>query len=222
MTRTAMLLSVLVVAVAPMGCNKKDKGSKNPDESAETDKDPMEELKGIPAAIQAEVDMVLQPITDVDVVIDKVTTMPERLGVDPKGLRAMASASLKDGTIAVNIDIAADAKAEIEGVLQTIKGIGVGLKETPQRAATATKNIVAQGAKAAALVAKLTAKYQAKLSSPFTKDEEKLKIQADLDMIVKLDADIKTTVGEAKSTVMSLPSKGTEALAKITAAFTAG
>ncbi|MBK6917581.1 MAG: hypothetical protein IPH07_09290 [Deltaproteobacteria bacterium] len=222
MTRTAVLLSLVVLTAAPLGCQKKDKETKNPDDAAESDKDPLEELKGIPVAIQAEVDGVLKPITDVDVVIDQVTTMPERLGVDPKGLRAMASASLKDGTIAVNLDIGADAKAEIEGVLATIKGIGIGLKETPQRVPVAAKNIVAQGAKAAALVAKLTAKFQAKLSSPFTKAEEKLKIQADLDAVMKLDVDIKTTVNEAKSTVMGLPAKGTEALAKITAAFTAG
>ncbi len=220
--RIIIALSLVTLAMGPLACEKKDKGTKNPDDAGESDKDPLTELQSIPGAIQAEVDMVLKPITDVDVVIDQVSTMPSRLGVDAKGLRGMASASLTNGEVAVNLDISAEAKAEIVAVLETIKGIGVGLKETPQRAATATKNIVAQGAKAAALVAKLTAKYQAKLSSPLTKAEEKLKIQAELDGVMKVDADIKAMVGEAKSTVTSLPAKGTEALAKITAAFTAG
>ena len=222
MQRLTIALSLVTLVALPLACEKKDKGTKNPDEASDSDKDPMAELQGIPGQIQAEVDLVLKPITDVDVVIDQVTTMPDRLGVDAKGLRAMASASLTNGEVAVNLDISADAKAEVVAVLETVKGIGVGLKETPQRATTATKNIVALGAKATALVAKLTAKYQAKLSSPFTKAEEKVKLQAELDGIVKVDADIKAMIGEAKSTVTGLPAKGTEAMAKITAAFTAG
>ena len=222
MQRTILAVSLLALIVAPTGCAKKDKKSKSPDEAAESDKDPLEELKGIPAAIQAEVDFVLQPINDVDVVIEAFASMPGRLGVDAKGLMGMASASFGDGKVEVNMEVSAEAKAEIEGLLKTVKGIGVGLKEMPQRVPVATKNILGHGAKAVGLVTKLTAKYQAKLSSPFTKADEKLKIQGELDIVVKLDADIKATVGDAKNTVMGLPSKGTEALAKITAAFAAG
>lgn len=222
MQRITLALSLLALVVAPMGCGKKDKQSKNPDEAAESDKDPLEELKGIPVAIQAEVDMVLQPINDVDVVIEQISSMPGRLGVDAKGLMGLASASLNDGKVEVNIDVSAEAKAEVEALLNTVKGIGIGLKELPQRVPVATKNIVGHGAKAVGLVTSLTAKYQAKLSSPFTKADEKLKIQGELDMVVKLDGEIKATVGTAKETVMSLPAKGTEALAKITAAFAAG
>ncbi len=222
MQRITIAITLLALAATPLACNKKDKGSANPDDASggkDGDKDPLEALKNIPNEIQAEVDTVLQPITDVDVVVEQLTTIPDRYKIDAKGLRAMASASFNNGEVSVKIDVAADAKAEIETLLATIKGIGVGLKETPQRAATATKNIVALGAKSAALVTKLTAKYQAKLKSPFAKAEEKLKIQAELDAVIKLDTDIKAIIGDAKQTVTSLPSKGTEALAKITAAF---
>jgi hypothetical protein len=51
------------------------------------------------------------------------------------------------------------------------------------------------------------------------KAEEKAKIQADLATIMKLDSDIKTIIGDAKQTVTGLPAKGTEAMAKLTAAF---
>ncbi|MBC8073032.1 MAG: hypothetical protein IAG13_32215 [Deltaproteobacteria bacterium] len=219
MQRLTLALTLVTLVAAPLGCAKQDKGTKNPDQDSKSDKDPLEELKDVPNQIQAEVDGVLKPITDVDVVIEQVSTMPGRLGVDAAGLRGLASASLTNGEVAINLDITAEAKAEVQAVLDTIKGIGVGLKETPKRATAATQNIVALGAKSAALVAKLTAKYQAKLSSPLTKAEEKLKIQAELDSVVKLDADIKAVVGDAKSTVMGLPAKGTEAMAKITAAF---
>lgn len=219
MKKIPSLLALCVVIALPLGCNKKDKGTENPDEAADSDVDPLDELKSIPDQIQAEIDMVLQPINDVDVVIDQVTTMPDRLGVDAAALRGLAKASLENGSVSVDLDVSAEVKGEIEAVLQTVQGIATGLKETPERVTAATKNIVALGAKATALVGKLQAKYQAKLSNPFTKAEEKAAIQAELDMVIKLDADIKGIVADAKATVTGLPAKGTEALAKLTAAF---
>lgn len=222
MKRITLLVALCAVSIAPLGCSKKDKGSTNPDEAAETEGDPLEELKSIPDQIQAEVDMVLQPINDVDVVVEQMTSLPTKYNIDAASLSGLAKASLEGGEVSVDLDVEAEAKAEIETLLETVKGIAVGLKETPDRATAATKNIVALGAKATGLAAKLQTKYQAKLSSPFTKAEEKAQIQAELDTVIKLDADIKGIVGEAKSTVTSLPAKGTEAMAKLTAAFAGG
>lgn len=222
MKRIPALLVICAVVALPMGCSKKDKGSANPDDASDADSDPLAELQSIPDQIQAEVDLVLQPITDVDVVIDQVTTMPSRLGVDAGGLQALAKASLADGQVSIDLDVEADAKAEIETLIETIQGIAVGLKETPERATVAAKNIVELGGKAAALTAALTAKYQAKLANPLLKAEAKAEMQAELDLVVKLDADIKTLVNDAKSTVTALPAKGTEAMAKLTAAFAGG
>jgi hypothetical protein len=222
MKKISVLIALAVLAAAPMACNKKDKGSKNPDETAEAEGDPLEELKSIPTQIQAEVDGVLKPITDVDVVVEQFGSMPSRLGIDAAGLRGMAKASFDGGEVAVNLEISAEAKAEVEALLATVKGIGTGLKEVPQRATVATKNIVALGAKAAALAAKVTPKIQAKLSSPFTKAEEKVKLQADLAAVAQIKGDIQGTVSDAKATVMGVPAKGTEALAKLTAAFAGG
>jgi hypothetical protein len=222
MKKLSVFIALAVLAAAPMACNKKDKASKNPDETAETEGDPLEELKSIPTQIQAEVDGVLKPITDVDVVVEAFTSMPSRLGIDANGLRGMAKASFDGGQVSIDASMSAEAKAEVEALLATVKGIGSGLKETPERAAVATKNIVALGAKAVALAAKVTPKLQAKLSSPFTKADEKVKVQADLAAVATIKADIQGTVSEAKSTVMGIPAKGTEALAKLTAAFAGG
>lgn len=222
MSRASLLFLLSVTLAAPsLGCGKKDKGSTNPDEAAEAEGevDPLAELQAIPTQVQAEVDLVLQPITDVDVVIDQVTSMPQTLGVDAASLEGLAKASLENGEVAVNLDIAADAKAEVEAVLVKIQGIVTGLKETPERVKTATGNIVALGTKATGLVGKLTAKYQAKLSNPLLEADAKAKIQADLDTVIKLDAEIKATINDAKTTVTSLPDKGKEALVKLTAAF---
>jgi hypothetical protein len=223
MSRASLLFLLAVTLAAPLsGCEKKDKGTTNPDEAAEGEVDPLEELKAIPTQVQAEVDVVLQPITDVDVVIDQVTSMPQTLGLDAASLRGLAKASLENGQVSVDLDIAAEAKAEVEAVLVKITGIVTGLEETPERVKTATGNIVALGTKATGLVTKLTAQYQAKLSNPLLKADAKVKLQADLATVVQLDADIKGTITDAKATVMSLPDKGKDALVKLTAAFAGG
>ena len=241
MTRTALLLLLSVALASPLtACKKNDKGTDNPDDASESDVDPLEELKSIPDQVQAEVDVVLQPINDVDVVIDQIAAMPGEMGIDAASLTAMAKASLEgaasasaeNGEISIEIDaaatadVAAEAKAEVEAkikeVLVTINGIIVGLRATPERVKTATTNIVGLGTKGAALVTTLTGKLQAKLANPLLKADAKLKLQADLDLVIKLDADIKATVADAKATVGELPSKGKEALVKITAAFAGG
>ncbi|MEM6290162.1 MAG: hypothetical protein AAGA54_02825 [Myxococcota bacterium] len=219
MKRMSTLLVLCALAFTPMGCKKSDKGSESPDEAAQEDADPMVELQTIPEKIQAEVDLVLQPIYDVDVVIDQLTSIPTRYGMNAADLTAMASAKFDGGTVEFNADVSADAKAEIETMLGTIEGIAVGLKETPARAKTAAGHLAELGVKATGLVTKLQSSLQAKLANPLLKAEKKAELQAELDLVIKLDADIKATVGDAKATVMSVPKKGTEALTKLTAAL---
>ena len=224
LTRATVLATLSALVLVPSaGCKQKDK-SENPDEATESAVDPLEELKSIPTQIQAEVDGVLQPINDIDVVIDQMSAIPGKYNIDAASLTGMVKGSFDGGKaeVSADVNVSEEAKAEIQTLLKTAGGIATGLKELPQRSASATKNIVALGAKAGVLVGKLQAKYQAKLSSPFTKAEEKAKIQGELNLVLKLQGDIKGTVGDAKSTVMGVPKLGAEALAKITAAFAGG
>ncbi len=222
MKRIFTLLVLGSLAVTPMGCKKNDKGSDNPDEAADEDGDPMAELESIPGQIQAELDLVLQPITDVDVVVDQLTSIPTRYGMNAADLTAMASAKFDGGSVEFSADIDGDAKAEIETMLTTIEGIATGLKETPARAKTATANLAELAVKATGIVTKMTASINAKMSNPLLKADKKAELQAELDLVMKFDADIKATIGDAKNTVMGVPKLGTEALAKLTAALAGG
>jgi hypothetical protein len=213
-----IVVSLAAIATLSLGCAHKSRDTKPPQE--ETSADPMAELEGIPAAIDAEVQLVLEPIHEVDRVLEQVSTMPGRLGIEPKGLRALALASLKDGEVAINLQLSTEARAEVEALLESVRKISVGLRDTPERIAVSTKNIVAQGAKAVALTGKLTVKFQAKMALPFVSVEEKARLQEQLATVQRIEADVKARVAEAKSTVVDLPARGTEALAKLTAALT--
>ncbi len=222
MKRLLTLFVLGSLAITPMGCKKNDKGTDSPDEAAEQDADPMAELQAIPEKIQAEVDVVLQPITDVDVVIDQLTSIPSRYGMNASDLAAMASAKMDGGSIEFSADVSGDAKAEIEAMLGTVEGITVGLKETPARAKTAAANIAELGVKATAIATKLQTSLQGKLANPLLNAEKKAELQGELDLVVKFNADIKATVGDAKTTVMSVPKLGADALGKLTAALAGG
>lgn len=210
------------LALTPVGCGKKDKGTDSPDEAANEDVDPMVQLQTIPEEIQAELDLVLQPITDIDVVVDQLTSIPARYGMNAADLAGMASASFDGGTVEFNAEIDTDAKAEIETMLATVQGITVGLKETPARVKTAAGNLAQLGVKAAGIVTKMTASIQAKMANPLLKADKKAELQGELDLVVKFDADIKASIGDAKATVMGVPKLGAEALAKLTAALAGG
>ncbi|MBC8069289.1 MAG: hypothetical protein IAG13_13215 [Deltaproteobacteria bacterium] len=216
--QTAALLLLAIVAALP-GCAKKSE-TEHPSETVASD--PLTELTRIPDVVEAEVKLVLGPIHDVDRVLEQLSTMPDRLGIDAKGLRALAAASLQGGKVTVDLDLSAEARAEVETLLGTVREIGEGLRETPARVAGSSATIAAQAAKAASLVGKLNASYQAKLMSPFTAAQEKERIRGQIDQVAHIHVEIKAVVGEAKSTVVELPARTKAALAKLTNALMTG
>lgn len=208
------IVTLVAIVSLSLGCAKQPRETNHPQSA---DVDPMAELSAIPAAIDAEVQLVLAPIHEVDRVLDQVSTMPQRLGIEPKGLRALALASLSEGKVAVNLDLPADARAEVETVLASIHTIAIGLRDTPERIALSTKKIVGHGAKAVAITGKLTARFQAKLALPFVSADETARVQEQLAAIAKIESDVRGQVAAAKSTVVDLPARTTAALAKLTA-----
>jgi hypothetical protein len=175
--------------------------------------EPIDQLKSIPERIQAQIDIVMQPITDADAIVTQIQTMPARLGITPGELKAAAKASLETGSVQVNINVAGDALTEVQVLLDTIKGIGVGLKEMPKRAQVAVTNVVKLGAQATAL----TTKVKAKAAVGFGKKAEINKANAaEADQIVN---QVQTQITTAKATIMGLPGRATSTLAKLAASF---
>lgn len=217
---TAGLVAVMCTSLT--ACKNKGDGTENPDGEEESDKDPMEELKAIPTDIQAEVDLVLKPITDLEKLMADIETAPDRLAITTADLKGMVSASFEGGKIEIDteLDITADARAEIQAMLELALDVAAGIKNTPDTVAAATKNIVAHGARATTLATKLTTKLTAKVK--FAKGEEKASLEAQLQEITQLEADISTTIDEAKATVTELPAKIAEMGAKFTASLAVG
>lgn len=219
MTRLCAMMSLCTLLMLPTlsGCSRRGNESNSPNAAA-SDIGPFEELKTIPAAIGDELDVVQRPIYAVDIVIDQLTAIQSKYNIDAATLGSITRTQLS-GSQSAGIEVSAEAKAQIETTLANVKGIVSGLERTPENATAAGVNIVQHGVHAMALVAKLQAEYEAKLASPLTAGDQRQRLQGELDIVLKLDAHIKTLVADARSTVKGLPAKGTQALAKITAAF---
>jgi len=211
---------VLVFAIVAAACGG-GKGEAKSSADAEVKVPAMDQLKGLSVDLQGQLDALMAPINEVDALVEQITSMPQRVGVDAKSLLGMAKATTENGQIAISADFSADAavRAEVEGVLAKLKGIVDGLKAIPQN----TQALVAKAAEALVKVPALGIAVQSeatvKASNPFGKPEEKAQAQADLQSLAQVQADVQGTIQSVQQKVMELPALATSALAKLTASF---
>jgi hypothetical protein len=215
-------VAVMTALCLPLvACKDDGEGTESPEDGAE-EGDPLEELQAIPADIQGEVDMVMQPLTDLESLMADLETAPERLSISAADLKGMVGASFKDGTVEVSadLDVSEEARAEIKAMLEKAKAIGEGLKNIAENTKMATVNVVGHGARAMPLATKLTGKLSAK--AKFAKGEEKAKLESDLATVQQIQGDVTGLVDGAKNQILEIPPKAAEMGAKFTASLAAG
>lgn len=224
--KKGILMVSLLLAIGLVACGgSKTKTNTSADASAQVDIEPIDELQGLSSSLQASVDALMQPINDVDGLIDDITSLPTKLNLDAPSLMSMFSAQLSsDGTVEVSADITTDemARAEIQGILARLKAIVDGLKAIPEN----TKMVAAQAATAVvrvpALATKVTTSANAKLVNPFGKAEDKAKAQADIQAVAGIQAGVQAQIQDIQAKVTEIPALAASALAKLTAAFAGG
>ncbi len=214
-------LSLVALFAFSPGCKGKDgKGTENPEDGA-ADEDPVAKLEGMSAEITGELDAVMKPITDAEALINEVGALPERLGMTMGDLKGLFEASFNNGEVAIaaDLDITAEARAELEVILNKAKEIGEGLRALPETVKTSGAHIAEVGVKATGVATAATTKLTAKLSNPLIKADAKASIEADIAKIDELKANIGASVQGAQASVMELPAKATEISAKLLASF---
>jgi hypothetical protein len=130
--RSIVVCIVLGLSVSGLACGGGNKEASSA-ESTKADLSAMDELKAIPADLDQEVTSLTKPIDDTQAVIDKISSIPKRYGINAADMTAMAKGTLDNGKVEVKVNgnIAADAKAEIEAALKQLADITVALKSTP-------------------------------------------------------------------------------------------
>jgi hypothetical protein len=231
MKRLALLVSfALLTTVSLTSCKKKDGETTDPDSETEEKEDALTQLKAVPADIQGEIDLVLKPIKDAEELMAKIETAPETLKISAPELKGLLKAAFDadvkadgegvEANVSVDLsalDITAEARAELQAMIDLIREIKVGLLATPENVVTATTNIVAHGARATTLGASATASIQAKMTVAMGGKKDEL--QGQLNEITQIQADVTASVADAKATVTGIPAEATSMGAKLAASF---
>jgi hypothetical protein len=217
-----MLKHLLVAAalasipVYTTGC-----GSKDPSTAADAkgDQSPVDQLKGITDSISADVDALMQPINDVDAVVAALDALPKKYGMKPGDLKVMAKSAFDGGDVTISANISPDAKDDVVALLAKIKDIATSLKSTPDKAQALVAKLPGAVAQVPVLYGKAQASLQVKANNPFGNADEKAKAKTDLADLDKVKVDVMTKIDTVKSTVMGLPDKATQAVAKLKSAL---
>jgi hypothetical protein len=224
--KCSKVLFVIVLASAAAACGGSKGEAKTAGEAkaagqAKVNLSTMDQLKGLSTDLQAQLDTLMAPVNEVDALVNQITSMPSRLGVDSKALLATAKATVENGKVAVSADISSDAavRAEVEQVLGKLKKTVDGLKAIPTNA----KNLVAKAAQALVAVpvlgAKVTFEANVKLSNPFGAPLAKEQAQADIQSVAQVQAEVQGKIQQVQQKVVGLPTLATSALAKLAASF---
>jgi hypothetical protein len=211
-------VSIIFLVLAVSACGGSSQGANS---AADADLSPIEQLQALSTNLEAGVNNLMQPITDVEVVADQVTSLPDRLGLDLYSVMTMAKATMDRGQISVMADLglAAEARLELETVLHQVQLIATGLKETPSRAMALLTQAGAATAQLPILATKVTTMAQAKLANPLANAASKAQAQADMAAVVNVQADVEMQISDIQAQIKGIPVLAAEALAKLAGAF---
>ena len=191
------------------------------EEPEEEDVPAIQQLENIATDLQAGVDELMQPINDTQAVIDDITTLPDRLGMDASALMSMVGATMEGGEVSISADmnLDAEAKAELEAVMNRLKGIVEGLKATPDRVKVMMGRVSAASAQVPVLATEVTTSANLTLSNPLASDEDKAQAQADINNVAQIKGMVEAKIQEVQNQLANIPAMATEALARLTASF---
>lgn len=203
-----------------MGCGKAEQGSTTASEEAVA-LPPMQQLKGLSDQLRADLNSVMQPIQEVESIVNDAATMPARLQLNVSALSSVLSAKVSGTEASLSADLAGrpEVKAEIDALCGRVDATVKGLKEIPARVGHLVKRCGETLVMVPVLATKVTTSANMTMSSPFASAEAKATAQADLAAIVTVKTDIETTIREVQTQISALPNLATDALAKLSMSF---
>lgn len=220
-------LRILLLAVAAAstitvtGCG----GGKAKGDASAPEKSAIDELKGIPAELDAEVQKLMAPIDGLQAMMDQFSNLPKKLGLNSKDFLALVKGTL-DGTAQVanapvaNLDAAA--KAELDTFLAQVKQFKEDLSAVPERVASLTATCTALTGKVTMLATQVTTEASVVAANPFAAADAKKKAQDDAAAVAGIQQDVANRISATQQKITGIPGMATEALAKFTAALAGG
>jgi hypothetical protein len=219
-TSKIVLSALLLCSAAGMtGCKKSGSASASTAPAEPTYDNPFDQLQDMPNQVNAKIDWVKQPLADASALGEEFSAIQAKYSLDIKALGGMASAAFVDGKVEISADvsIAADAKADIEAFLGKVKAAGEGVIGIAGRAKTAAGAVSKMALKAPGVALKATGHLKNELK--VATDDAKAQIQANIELVPKLTADVKAMVPDAVGKIKAIPGESTGVITELKAAF---
>lgn len=216
-----LLLALAAASTVTTGCG----GGKAKGDASAPEKSAIDELKGLPAELDAEVQKLMAPIDGLQSMLDQLSNLPKKLGINGADFMKLVKGTL-DGTAQAgaapiaNLD--ANAKAELDTFLAQIKQFKEDLSSIPERAAGLTATCATMTGKVTMLATQVTTEASVVAANPFAAADAKKKAQDDAAAVAGIQADVSQRISATQQKITGIPGMATEALAKFTAALAGG
>jgi DNA repair ATPase RecN len=192
----------------------------------ESSGDPAVDLQNLSDGLTKEVDAIVQPLKDVDALIESVTNLPKDLKAskskaDPKKVLAELKKILDGTEPAIDgLKLEADAAKVVQDRIDKLKALQKSITDAPEAAKALPGKVADTLTKAAGILAKALPKYEAKIKAPFgVSAEDKKKAEEDKAKITKIVDDLKAKADGWKNLATELPTKVKEVPTKFAKAF---
>ncbi len=217
-----LLLSCMLlgsVAIVPTGCGGGGGGGSLTPPAAPEYENPYDELKDMPAQIDAQIKWVTEPVDEAHAVGNEFKNLAAELDLSADQITALGTASFKDGKFEVSADlnIEGEAKAKLEAQLEKISKVAADLKTIPKRATKVTMGLGKYPLKVPGMAKKATAHLKAELEA--AAGEAKAEIEGKLSGVVDLQAEIIAKAKGSIDTVKGLPASSAEDIKQLGLAF---
>jgi hypothetical protein len=174
-----------------------------------------EELSGLSAALQAQVDETMAPVIQADAIITEFTELPKTLKLTPADFKSFI-VNAAQGEIKAPEGMGAEVAGKLTAFGDRFVKFKEGLVAAPERVVELAKVLAESIVKVPVLVGKIEVEAQMTLKNPFASKADKAKAKKESEGAKKMGEEIIAKIKDIQTKVKELPSKATGALSKFT------
>ena len=210
---------MLLALSTSSGCDLFGGGSNTPEPPAKPEYErSFDEFSDVPHQMTVQVEWAAEPIDEAILLAQEIAQLRANVDLSAEDFEALFSVAFKDGTVELGaVTMAEDAKVQVEATLARVKEVGASLQGVPGRAKKAGQAISKLAMSSPKLALSSSKELTAELAVAV--GDGGAQIEADLETVKALPAEVKAEAAAAKDVLAALPEKAKQAGDNLVAAF---
>lgn len=180
--------------------------------------DAFTELQGIPAQVDEKVAGVTGPVDKVDIMLDQMKVLPNKLDISKEQFGELINAALADQEVVVPESVQGQNKEELTKFLGNFKSFRSDLAGTPSAAKDLIAELAETSARIPVLATKASTSAATTIANPLASKKDKDAARKQQGEIKTIQKDAQARVSAAQSKVGDLPSRSVVAMNKFVSA----